>query len=1173
MRKLGKILLLLILIVPSAGNAQQLSNYRLSKIAVKSGTVIFDTLSIIPGSVIIRDSTGQRIDSALYSISYPDATLLFNHPYGNMPGTLFLSYKVFPYNFSVSHKHKDIKLIEPDEKGNYNPFVFTYEDQPLDIFKFGGLSKNGSISRGISFGNGQDVVVNSSFNLQLSGKLNDDIDILAAITDNNIPIQPDGNTQQIQDFDKVFIQLSSKNTKLTAGDFELARPDSYFMNFYKKAQGGSFSTSFLTDNDKAKGKNLPVRQAGKRNKMDVSAAAAISKGKYAKNSFTGTEGNQGPYKLTGAENETYIIVLSGTEKIYINGELMVRGQENDYVIDYNTAQITFTAKRLITKDSRITAEFEYSDKNYARSMFYTGTKYSSEKLTMHLNFFSEQDIKNQPVQQQLTDKEKLLLSQIGDSLDQAVVPYVDSVAFTNDQVLYKMIDTLVGTMLYDSVFVYCTNPDSAHYRLGFSYVGENNGNYVQIQSSANGRVFEWVGPQSVVPHRNFEPVIQLVTPKKKQMVALSAEYKLSKRTIASVEFALSNNDLNLFSKAGSSDDIGYAAKAYIKNILPFSKKDSTGWSLTSELSHEYVDKFFTPIERYRDVEFERDWNMANIKGKTVENISGLKFSFADKKKNFAGYQLRSFLAGTQYNGLQNMVNVNLEKKGFLLTFTGSLLNSQDTINSTRFIRSKARLSKKMSWLVIGVKGEQEHNIYLKRNSDTLKINSFSYHEWEAYINNPDTSKNKYTIYYKKRSDYLPSLNSLHLATTAQNVGINFEMLKNTNNKLSIYNTYRYLLINDTSLTTQKEDKSLLSRLEYSLKAFKGVITSNTYYEIGSGLEVKKEFSYIEVAQGQGVYSWSDYNGNGVKELNEFEIAAFQDQANYIRVYTPTNQYVKTYTNQFSQVLNLNPSIAWNSEKGLKKFLSRLSDQATYRIDHKNTNNDMFRAYNPFTSGINDTVLISVMSSFRNVFYFNRSSSKFGFDLNYQDYMNKILLVNGFDSRTNTIKGINIKWNISRRFSLTNKFNYGEKISLSDYFKTRDYDIIYSEIEPEFSYQTGVSFRISLNYEYSDKKNQKGILGEKAFLNKAGMEIRYNVLSKGSLLFKVNYIDIKFNSNENSPVAYEMLEGLKKGNNATWNISYQRTLSNNLQLNLSYEGRKSQGIKTIHVGSVQLRAYF
>lgn len=1148
----------MIFLFPAFGNAQLLSNYRSKRIALSSDTVAIDTLSIIPGSLIAMNINGSKIDSAEYTILFPESKFIMPKEYRMLYSVVFLSYKVFPYNFAETYQHKDVHMLVPDEKGNYNPYVFTYENQPLDIFTFGGLNKNGSISRGISFGNSQDVVVNSSFNLQLSGKLSEDIDILAAITDNNIPIQPEGNTQQLQDFDKIFIQLSHKNTKLIAGDYELAKPDSYFMKFYKKAMGGIFSSTIDVGNPKKKSND----------KITTSVAAAISKGKYAKNTFAGGEGNQGPYKLTGAENETYIIVLSGTEKVYINGELMERGQENDYVIDYNTAELTFTTKRLITKDSRISIEFEYSDKNYSRSLFFTGNEYTTKNAKVRLNYFSEQDIKNQPLQQQLSDSEKVLLSQIGDSLNLAVVPNVDSVAFSNDQVLYKKVDSLG----YSPVYVYCTNSDSAHYRIGFTNVGTNKGNYIQVQSSANGRVFQWVAPVGGVPQGDYSPVVLLVTPKKKQMVTLAADYYISKNTTTSVETAISNNDQNLFSSYDTGDDVGYGVKAYLKNVLPLAK-DTTGWKLTSELSHEYTGKTFSPVERYRDVEFERNWNTTGLTLNTDQNISSVKLNLA-KKKDFLTYQFRSFLAGSFYTGLLHSASTSFEKKGFTLTFTGSFLNSDNDIINTKYLRHNLGLSKKFRSFTIGVKEDAENNKFYNFNlpSDVLQTNSFAYNEYEGYVTNSDTSKNKFKVFYKLRYDYLAPQNFMLLSTTAKSAGASYSMLKNSNNRLTIYSTYRRLSVN-SPLVSMKNDESLLGRIDYYLKTLKGAMTWSTYYEVGSGMEVKKEFSYVEVAPGQGVYSWTDYNGDGIAQLNEFEVAVFQDQANYIRVYIPTNEYVKTFTNQFSQVFSLNPSYAWTSPKGFKKFLARFSDQATYSIDHKNTDNNEFRAYNPFTASVNDTALVSENSSFRNTFYFNRTSSKFGFDLTYKQAENKILLVNGVDTRTTMEKGINTKWNIARKYSFNIKFNEGEKTSASEYFTSRDYDIRYNETMPSFTYQPGVSFRLILNYTYTEKKNVLGTSNEMSFMNKAGVETKYNVLSKGSLLMKINYIDIKYNSPENTSVAYEILEGLKNGKNVTWSISYQRNIATNLQMSLTYDGRKSESTNTVHVGSVQLRAYF
>ncbi|MBK7684160.1 MAG: hypothetical protein IPJ26_17650 [Bacteroidetes bacterium] len=102
------------------------------------------------------------------------------------------------------------------------------------MFGLEGLTRSGSISRGISIGNNQDAVVNSSLNLQIAGKIAGNIEILAAITDENIPVQADGNTQQLQEFDRVFIQLNNDKHKLIAGDYDVKNPDGYFCGISKR---------------------------------------------------------------------------------------------------------------------------------------------------------------------------------------------------------------------------------------------------------------------------------------------------------------------------------------------------------------------------------------------------------------------------------------------------------------------------------------------------------------------------------------------------------------------------------------------------------------------------------------------------------------------------------------------------------------------------------------------------------------------------------------------------------------------------------------------------------------------------------------------------------------------------------------------------------------------------
>lgn len=194
------LLLLSCLFLLHKGDAQTLTNQRNRAVHIppKADTVRVDTLSIIPGTLTLAIGY-LELDSTDYSVLPEDGAVVLNRKKLDKMGfkmdSLSCNYKVFPYLFSKTLQHKDNNVVHPILYNNQQAYIYQVgaNSTSNDPFDLGTLSKSGSISRGISFGNNQNLNTSSSLNLQLAGKLSNNINVLVAATDNNLPIQPEGN--------------------------------------------------------------------------------------------------------------------------------------------------------------------------------------------------------------------------------------------------------------------------------------------------------------------------------------------------------------------------------------------------------------------------------------------------------------------------------------------------------------------------------------------------------------------------------------------------------------------------------------------------------------------------------------------------------------------------------------------------------------------------------------------------------------------------------------------------------------------------------------------------------------------------------------------------------------------------------------------------------------------
>lgn len=1137
------------------GHSQSSSNLRFGRIVLHTQTTVLDSLSLVPGSLHL-----EGLDSINYSINYISSTLfLYDSSY--IGKELNYSYRVFEFNFSKQLSHKSISLISPKSE-HYAPYIIAPSSEELSTFLYDpSLQSSGSIARGISIGNNQDFALNSSLNLQLSGQLTEDLNIIANITDKNIPIQPEGNTRIIQDFNKIFIQLNYLNQfSLNAGDIEIHSPDNFFLKVNKNLLGMTFSSSVQIDSI---------------NHLTNVIGGGINKGKFTRNTITPIQGIQGPYQLKGNQNEIHIMIIAGSERVYLDGQLLTRGRENDYSIDYNTGEITFSSQHLITTEKRIIVEFEYSNYAYSRYSLFSYNSFRHErinKLKLNVNFYHEQDLKNRSIQPELTPSQMQYLSTIGNNISDAFYHGVDRVAYNSNEILYKKTDTLVNGIRYSDIYIRTTSPNDECYRIRFSYMGNNKGNYILSVASANGRVFQWAPPIEGVPQGNYEPIILLATPRLQQMGTIGAEIQLSTHSNIKAEIALSNYDQNSFSSEDDEHNVGFAGKInylFTKELLT---KKKHNWLWKNRFDYEFIHKNFQPIETFRPIEFSRIYNLDEDYSKNYSEQM-IQFSSELSQADIGNitYQINYFSRNPELNVLRNELQSSAKYQGFLINTKSSYLYSEDKIQRTYFVNTDNAFAKEFKHIEIGIKENLEYNLFRLQQNSTLRPNSYAFNDLKLYLKNSNTRNYIYQISYKNRIEHtIKEATTLSLHSIINEAQSSFEITQIKNQRFRGNATYRNTALKDSNSKFNRENH-FIGSLEYSGKFFKNALTLATFYEAGSGLEQKRSYSFLKVLDGQGTHIWIDYNGNGIEELNEFEIAVFRDEANYVKIILTSNEYINTYNNQFSQTIGLYPGAVWRNKTHFRKFLSQFSNLTTFRVSQKNTIQNNFNAFNPFHFNIKDSLLINQNLNFKNTFSFNQHASYFGIDFIIQRNQMKNLLYYGFERNQLNTEEILITGNPHQTLNISTHYTHSLKSNQSEFFESRNYRIESHQINNSILIQLRSKLFFTLIYQYQRKNNI--FSKEKAKKHQIEFNTTYRMPERGNIMAEIRYMYIRYNDTENNSLAYEMLEGLQNGKNLHWRLTYQSYIGKFLEIDFQYEGRGTEGNRTIHNGSIQMRAHF
>lgn len=1108
--------------------------------------ILINTFKIYPNNndlsiqFISETKSLNLLNATIYFVRFPNDTLLIT--YQSFPILMQEEYRRYTLKEKTDSIGQKVSIVENND-------VSTAVN---DIFTDTNLRKSGSFVRGITIGSNRDMTLNSGFRMEMEGNLTDDVEVSAVLTDENIPIQPEGNTQTLSELDKVYVQLRSEHYNLTLGDYLLNIGGTHYANYNRKLQGIELKTQYP--------------------KIGGLISFANSKGKYFSNSFIGVDGNQGPYRLTGKNNERFIIVLAGSERVYLNGIALTRGESNDYVIDYSSGEITFTQNILISSASRITVDFEYSDRLFARDFITSGMNANllDDHIQTKISFVRESDNKNAPIDFILSDTDKQTLKSAGNNTNLATRSGIDSIGYdlTTGKALgnYAKRDTTISTVHY-TYYNYQPGTNEAVYRVTFTDVGIGNGSYTRKTIG----YYEFTGPTK----GNYEPIIFLPVPTSAQLLDMTTKYFVTKNLTIQNEWAMSSKNNNLFANPSTSqlnDFSTFNAISYITDSI-FIGNNNFG-IFENSFSLDYQGKNFNFIDREKEVDYNRNWGIENS-GIGIKRQLDFKTTYKYSKPLWISYSLGKLNEGSILNATKHEFLFTEQFENWLQTrynLTSSKSDNQQSDQSTKWLDQKVLIQYPVGQFNPSVFGLFEDRQITSSQGDSLYEQSFKNYETEFGLEQSNQTFSS-SIKYKIRTEEAVDNGIFFRSNQSQTQSL-FLNLRDWNSLTSQFNltNYQKEFSSKARLKGNSNTEALLVKWTNNFIPFKRSIDIETDYSVNTQKTSKYDRIFIKVQRGYGNYIWIDRNGNGIEELDEFEPTRFDDGEYILRTF-PSDELIPIIDLKTSIRLKLKPN---RSEvfNFLPTWLQKKFSTETFlAVDEKSNTKHLNNIYLlRFSKFMNDSTTMSGSQQIiQDIFY---DESNRNFNLRFRYLQRKSLTQFALDSehRMQIDRSLRAGIKVFNNIYSQTDMGYGEIKYLTSNLFRPSYQIKNIYFIPDLSYRTNFVWEVGLKSLVDYRKNflttnQSALIWSEI--------IRYNYTYKNIGRFRAEFemTNTTIKKNPNDIVSYDLSSGNPDGKLYVWRTIFDYKISDFISSYFSYDGRLANNNPPIHTMRAEIRAFF